>query len=337
MKEAMFYRKRGDNRTDCFLCAQHCRIEPGGRGKCGVRENRAGELVSLVYENIIAQNVDPIEKKPLFHFHPGTKSLSIATVGCNFSCLFCQNADISQAPREGIPIPSRKVPARNLAERALDAQCASISYTYTEPTIFMEYALESAEFARAVGILNVFVTNGYMTGEALDAVAPFLDAANVDLKAFNDRFYVELCGARLKPVLQTLEKMKRLGIWIEVTTLVIPGLNDGPDELRELARFLVSLGPETPWHVTRFHPDHQLLDRPATPVKTLRTAREIGLEAGLRHVYTGNVPGDEGENTYCYGCGKLLIERHGFAARARALKEGRCTGCGAALAGIGIP
>lgn len=336
MKEAMLYRKGERNRTDCFLCAQHCRIEPGQRGKCGVRENRDGVLVSLVYERLIAQNVDPIEKKPLFHFHPGSRSLSAATVGCNFSCAFCQNADISQAPRGDIAVPSRKIPAKMLVERALDNRCASISYTYTEPTVFMEYAVEAAELAHAVGISNVFVTNGYMTGEALHAAAPFLDAANVDLKAFSDRFYVERCGGRLKPVLQTLEAMKRHGIWVEVTTLLIPGLNDSPDELKQLAGFLVSLGPETPWHVTRFHPDYRLLDRPATPLQTLRTAREIGLEAGLHFVYTGNVPGDDGENTYCHGCGKVLIERRGFSIRIGALKGGTCSGCGAAMPGVGL-
>ena len=296
-----------------------------------------GSSSGLVYEQLIAMNADPIEKKPLFHFHPGSRSLSVATVGCNFTCEFCQNADISQAPRLDVTVPSRNVPAKVLVERALDAQCASISYTYTEPTVFMEYALEAAELAHAVGVSNVFVTNGYMTGEALHAAAPFVDAANVDLKAFSDRFYVEQCGARLKPVLQTLEAMKRFGIWTEVTTLLVPGLNDSPDELKELAGFLVSLGPETPWHVTRFHPDYRLLDRPATPLRTLRTAREIGLEAGLHHVYTGNVPGDDGENTYCHGCGKLLIERRGFSIRIAALQGGVCGGCGAVTPGIGLP
>ena len=337
MKEAMFYRKGEKDVTDCFLCAQHCRIAPGRRGKCGVRENRDGVLVSLVYEQLIAQNVDPIEKKPLFHFLPGSRSLSVATMGCNFSCVFCQNADISQAPRHDVPVPGRRVPAKLLIERAHDSRCASISYTYTEPTIFMEYAVEAAELAHAVGIKNVFVTNGYMTGEALHAAAPFLDAANVDLKAFSDRFYVEQCGARLKPVLQALEAMKRFGIWTEVTTLLVPGLNDDPDELKQLAGFLVSLGPETPWHVTRFHPDHLLLDRPPTPLQTLRLAREIGLEAGLHHVYTGNVPGDEGENTCCRGCGKMLIERRGFSIRIGTLKDGACSACGTVMPGVGLP
>jgi len=336
MKEAMCYHRNDEDRTDCFLCAHHCRIKPGERGKCGVRENRDGVLFSLAYERIVAQNVDPIEKKPLFHFHPGTRSLSIATAGCNFSCVFCQNADIALAPREHIPVPNWRVPAREMVESALDSQCASISYTYTEPTIFMEYAVETAELAHAVGILNVFVTNGFMTREALDAAAPFFDAANVDLKAFNDRFYVEQCGARLKPVLNTLETMKRLGLWTEVTTLLIPGLNDDPGELRELAQFLTSLGPETPWHVTRFYPRYRLTDRPPTPVQTLRMAREIGLEAGLHHVYTGNVPGDDGENTCCRGCGKLLIERYGYTVRLCALKSGLCDQCGTPLAGVGI-
>jgi pyruvate formate lyase activating enzyme len=336
MKEAMFYKRLDESRVDCFLCAQHCRIKPGRKGKCGVRENRDGKLFSLVYGKLVAEHVDPIEKKPIFHFHPGSKSYSIATAGCNFTCLFCQNADISQSPREQGLIFGQDVPAEVVVERALQNRCKTISYTYTEPTIFMEYALDVARLAHNAGIANVFVTNGFMTEESLAAIAPWLDAANVDLKAFSESFYSKQCGARLSPVLGTLERMKKLGIWLEVTTLLIPGLNDGTEELRALAEFLVGLGPETPWHVSRFHPTYRLTDRPPTPVATLHKARKIGVDSGLRYVYTGNIPGDNGENTYCHGCGAILIERVGFSAAIRELKGGVCGKCGEKLAGAGL-
>lgn len=337
MKEAMFYRKLESDSVECFLCAQRCRIKPGKRGKCGVRENKRGTLFSLVYEQIIAQHVDPIEKKPLFHFHPASRSYSIATAGCNFRCLFCQNADISQLPRQERLIPGRRVPAEDVVRQARQSRCSSISYTYTEPTVFMEYALDIMQRAHEAGLANVFVSNGYMTAEALEVLAPRLDAANVDLKAFRDAFYIEQCGARLQPVLDTLRRMKDYGIWLEVTTLLIPGLNDDPGELRELAGYLVSLGPETPWHVSRFHPSYRLLDRRPTPVETLQMARRIGMEAGLRYVYTGNIPGDEGENTFCHSCGDLLIERFGFSTRICGVRKGTCTRCGTVLAGVRIP
>jgi pyruvate formate lyase activating enzyme len=337
MKEARFYRKLDAEAVDCFLCAQRCRIKPGKLGRCAVRQNRDGTLFSLVYEQVIAQHVDPIEKKPLFHFRPGSRSYSIATAGCNFRCLFCQNADISQLPREHHAIPGRRVPAEEVVREAKESGCATISYTYTEPTVFLEYALDVAEKAHEEGIGNVFVSNGYMTAEALEILAPHLDAANIDLKAFSDEFYSAQCGAHLQPVLDTLERMKRYGIWVEVTTLLIPGLNDDPGELRELARFLVDLGSEIPWHVSRFHPTYRLLDRRPTPVETLQMARRIGLEAGLRYVYTGNIPGDEGESTFCHACGELLIERFGFSTRLRGIQGGACTRCGASMAGALIP
>jgi len=335
MKEAMFYTPLEDDAVQCFLCAQKCRIKAGKRGKCGVRENRDGKLWSLVYGKLVARHTDPIEKKPLFHFLPGTRSYSIATAGCNFRCLFCQNADISQGPRESGSIVGQETPPGEVVDEALATRCASVSYTYTEPTIFMEYALDVCRPARENGLLNVFVTNGFMSAEALEALAPFLDAANVDLKAFRDDFYKKQCGARLAPVLRTLEDMKRRSVWLEVTTLLIPGLNDDEGELGELAAFLASLGPETVWHVSRFHPTYRMLDRPPTPVESVRKARRIGLEAGLKYVYTGNAPGDDGENTYCPSCGLLLVERRGFSSRNRALDDGRCSGCGASIDGVG--
>lgn len=336
MKEAICYEKLDEEAVHCFLCSQHCRIKPGKRGKCGVRENREGQLWSLVYGKLIAQHIDPIEKKPLFHFYPGSRSYSIATAGCNFRCLFCQNADISQSPRELGAIYGQPVAAETVIEEAREAACNSISYTYTEPTIFMEYALDVGQLAHAAGIKNVFVSNGFMTQESLAAITPYLDAANVDLKAFTDRFYHDQCGARLDPVLKTLERMKQAGIWLEVTTLLIPGLNDNSAELRELALFLYQLGPEIPWHISRFHPTYRLTDRPPTPVSTLQMARNIGLEIGLKYVYVGNVPGDAGENTRCHGCGNLLIERFGFSIKRVGLDGTRCRACGVEMVGVGI-
>jgi pyruvate formate lyase activating enzyme len=213
--------------------------------------------------------------------------------------------------------------------------CRSISYTYTEPTVFFELAHDTAKIAHERGIRNVFVTNGYMTAEALEMINPYLDAANVDLKAFTDKYYKELCGARLKHVQATLARMKALGIFVEVTTLIVPGLNDDPAELQELAGFIANdLGADTPWHISRFHPTYKLSDRPPTPVKTLTRAREIGLEAGLKYVYTGNVPGNSGENTFCYNCGEMVIERWGFQVGALRIKDGKCSQCGAVIDGV---
>lgn len=337
MHEARFYEMLEENVIRCGLCAHRCLIKPDKNGICGVRRNENGRLHSLVYGKLIATNVDPIEKKPLFHFHPGSFSYSIATVGCNFQCLFCQNADISQAPRDQGVIIGKETDPNRVVQDALKTRCVSISYTYTEPTIFMEFAMDVGIKAREAGLKNVFVSNGYMTPEALkEAAHTFLDAANVDLKAFRDRFYKEMCGARLDPVLETLRLMKELGIWLEVTTLLIPGLNDDPKELEELAQFLVSLGPETPWHVSRFHPTYRLTDRPPTPVATIRMAREIGLKAGLRYVYAGNLPGDAGENTYCPQCGALVMQRYGFSTRPSGIRNGACTTCDTVLQGVGL-
>jgi len=325
-----------DNKVKCNLCSHRCVIKEGRRGICAVRENRDGSLETLVYGRLVARHIDPIEKKPLFHFLPGTLSYSIATVGCNFRCRFCQNADIAQMPADhhGTIRGSESTP-REVVEAAGQGDCRSISYTYTEPTIFFEFAYETARLAHARGLRNVFVTNGYMTAEALEMISPYLDAANVDLKAFSDDYYSKLCGARRNHVQATLKLMKRLGIFIEVTTLIVPGLNDSPTELKDLAVFMVEdLGPETPWHISRFHPTYKLTDRPATPVATLNAARQIGLNAGLRYVYTGNVPGDAGENTFCQGCGKIVIQRRGFQMGKLGIENGRCTHCGVEIDGV---
>jgi pyruvate formate lyase activating enzyme len=334
--EALLYETLEDHCVRCGLCSHRCVIADGRRGICHVRENRGGVLHTLVYGRLIAQHIDPIEKKPLYHFLPGTLSYSIATVGCNFRCRFCQNADIAQLPSDhGGAIIGDTVKPEQVVKAAEKAGCRSISFTYTEPTVFFEFALETARLARSKGIRSVFVTNGYMTPEALDLIAPVLDAANVDLKAFTRSYYKDVCGAKLEHVQATLRDMKSKGVFLEVTTLVVPGLNDDPKELKALAEFLVNdLGSDTPWHISRFHPTYRLTDRPPTPVKTLSTAREIGLAAGLKFVYTGNVPGDTGESTFCPACGATLIERWGFQVGRLRMSNGRCARCDAAIEGV---
>jgi pyruvate formate lyase activating enzyme len=337
MKEAMFYESTSENGVRCNLCNHRCKIKEGKRGICGVRENRGGKLYSFVYGKIIAEHIDPIEKKPLFNFLPGSRAFSIGTVGCNFHCKHCQNSDISQYPHEhGGEVIGQDRNSDQIVTAAKAAGCETIAYTYTEPTIFYEFAYDTAVLARKEGIKNVFVSNGYMSSEAAGQIVPYLDGINVDLKAFTDKFYKEVCGARLNPVLETILLMKELDVWVEVTTLIIPGLNDGEQELRDIARFVKSVGPEIPWHVSQFYPAYKLLDRPPTPVATLRRAREIGMEEGLRYVYEGNVPGEEGENTHCCACGALLIERYGLTLTRNRLQDGKCPECGAKIDGIGL-
>jgi len=329
MKEAMWYKKLSDERVRCDLCNHRCVINNGKRGICGVRENKEGTLFSLVYGKVIASHVDPIEKKPLFHFYPGSYSFSIATVGCNFKCTHCQNSDISQMPIDNNRIMGQDILPEKIVELALRGDCQSISYTYTEPTVFMEYALDVAKIAKDKGLKNVYVTNGYMTEEVLNEVYPYMDAANVDLKGFTEEHYQNVCGARLKPVMDTIRLMKQLGVWVELTTLIIPTINDSEDDLRRLAEFIVSIGREIPWHVSRFHPTYKMNNLPPTPVRSVIKARQIGLEIGLRYVYTGNIQGGDGENTYCYNCGKSLIERRGYNIGQVHVKGSKCSFCGA--------
>jgi len=332
--EALLYEKEGHDAVRCGLCAHRCRIEAGARGFCGVRENRAGRLVSLVSRTIVAAQCDPIEKKPLFHFLPGSRSYSIAAAGCNLRCTFCQNHEISQMPRDEGRIAGRDLAPAAIVDLALASGARSIAYTYTEPTVYFELTHETAGIARERGLRNVLVTNGYMTEAMLRLIAPRIDAANVDLKAFSEAFYRGRCGGRLEPVLASLRTMKELGIWVEVTTLLIPEINDGEDELRELAAFIRSLGAETPWHVSRFHPRYRMTETPPTPVATLHRAIGIGKAAGLNYVYSGNVPGGGGEDTTCARCGRLLIGRCGFAVERLDLAGSACPGCGTPLAGI---
>ena len=334
MKEAILYERLNNDYVRCHVCSHRCKIAPSKLGACGVRENRSGTLYSLVYGTSIAESIDPIEKKPLFHVYPGSKSYSIATVGCNFRCDFCQNYDISQVPRREEKIRGHSSMPEEIIERALRTGSKTIAYTYTEPTIFFEYALDIGKMAHKEGIKNVFVTNGFMTGEALEEIAPWLDAANVDLKSFRNEFYKKYCKGKLQPVLDSLRKMKDLGIWVEVTTLIIPALNDSREELRDIARYIHSLGPETPWHISRFHPQYRMENLPPTPLATIHMASEIGKEAGLKYVYAGNVPGDDGENTYCSNCGRLLIKRYGFKVEKIDLRELKCPACKTLLDGI---
>jgi pyruvate formate lyase activating enzyme len=287
-----------------------------------------------VYGKAVARSVDPIEKKPLFHFLPGSTTYSVATVGCNFRCGNCQNYDISQLPSVRGTIVGEEVMPEEIVLAAKLSNCKSIAYTYSEPTIFFEYALDTAKLASKEGIKNVFVTNGYITPEALQEIAPYLDAANIDLKSFSDEFYRNNCGARLQPVLDSIKLHKKLGIWTEITTLIIPTLNDSETELRKIATFIKEVGEDIPWHITQFHPTYKLIDQPITPVTTLRKARQIGIEAGLRYVYEGNVPGENGENTYCHKCQKMLIYRRGYQILENKIKNSKCPYCGAKIDGV---
>jgi len=280
-------------RVQCRLCAHRCDIGPGRSGVCGVRTNIDGTLYTSVYGNPIALHVDPIEKKPIYHFLPGSMTLSLATIGCNFRCSFCQNWQISQrrsaADLSAGDRPVNEVTPDRLVEMAISERCPSISYTYTEPTVFFEYAIDTSRIAHGHGLKNIFVTNGYMTREAADFAAPYLDAANVDLKSFRDEFYRRHCKARLAPVLDTIRNLVARSVWVEVTTLIIPGENDSDEELTDIARFLKGVSAEIPWHVTRFHPDYRLLGTEATPSTTVERARQIGLAEGLVNVHTGNL------------------------------------------------
>lgn len=333
----MFFTKVAGGKVRCGLCRFRCLIDEGQRGICGVRENREGTLYSLVYGRAVAAHVDPIEKKPLYHVLPGSTSYSVATVGCNFRCLHCQNYAISQPEGKTLRIVGSDLSPAEIVSQAQAAGCHSISYTYTEPTVFFEYAYDTAVLAHRAGLRNIFVTNGYITAEALATIRPYLDAANIDLKGFTDRFYREVVRAMLSEVLDSIREHRRLGIWIELTTLVIPGWNDSEEELAAIARFIANeVGVETPWHVTQFYPTFRMLDRPRTPLATLQRAWEIGRAAGLRYVYVGNVPHVEGESTLCPGCGDPVISRSGFSVLDNRLRDGRCPSCHTPLDGVGL-
>jgi len=335
MHEALMYEKLPNDTVQCCLCRHRCRIAPGKRGICHVRENRAGTLFSLVYGMVVAEHVDPVEKKPLFHFLPESLTYSIATVGCNFSCRHCQNHSIAQdQPDAGGAARGSYVPPEEVVRRAIQSGCSSISYTYTEPTIFFEYALDVARLASSSGLRNIFVTNGYITTEALDAIAPYLDAANIDLKGFSNDFYRRITGAGLAGVLDCIRDYRRRGIWIEITTLVIPGENDSPEQLEGIADFITSdLGTHVPWHISRFFPQYQMTERAVTPLDSLTRAVQAGRRSGLHHLYTGNCA-DGLEDTLCAGCGEVLVRRQGFRILENAIRNGGCLKCGQPVAGV---
>lgn len=331
---ALLWRQLKGDTVQCRLCSHFCRIEAGKTGLCGVRRNDGGNLVTLSYDKIAALHLDPIEKKPLFHFLPGTTTLSLGTPGCNLSCAFCQNWSLSQPPRQGLPIEGRPIPPRDIVRMAHASGAASIAYTYSEPTVFYELMLETATLARQDGLANIMVSNGFQSPECIDALNGLIQAANIDLKAFREEFYRDICGARLKPVLDNLVHMRRLGWHVEVTTLVIPDENDSDAELGDIARFLCTeLGPDVAWHVSRFHPCHRMSNHRPTPLDTLRRAFDIGRAAGLAHVFVGNVPGSGLENTVCPGCGRTIVERSGFEVLRNRLRHGACPDCGREIIG----
>ena len=334
VKEALLYEKLTDNKVRCLLCNHRCTISDTYTGICGVRKNNKGTLITLVYDKIVARHLDPIEKKPLFHFLPGSRSYSIATPGCNLKCSFCQNSDISQMPADHNRIMGESIPPEALVQEAEAGNAATIAYTYTEPTIYYELAKETAMLAASRGIKNIFVSNGYMSHECLDDISGCLHGANIDLKAFNDDFYRKQCGARLEPVLNTIKKMANMGIWIEITTLLIPGLNDSEEELSKLAEFIADQSTDIPWHISRFHPTYRMRNVPPTSPDKIHLAKQIGNSTGLKYVYTGNIPGDEGEKTFCHNCGSMLIDRYGFSVNYNNIKSGLCSACGSSIPGV---
>ena len=332
--EALLYDTLEDQRVQCNLCAHRCQIGEGRFGICQVRENRQGKLFTHVYGNLIAEHVDPVEKKPLYHFLPGSSAYSIATPGCNFRCDWCQNWQISQMPREMQMPAGQRMPPEKIILRAKRSGCKSIAYTYTEPTIFFEYAEDVSILAKESGMKNIYVSNGFMTPEMIEMAAPHLDAVNVDIKAFQDKTYRTLMGGRLEPVLDSCRLLKKLGVWLEVTTLIVPGVNDGIGEIEAIARFIADeLGTETPWHLSRFFPQYKMQDRGPTSTGILDQAEQIGKQAGLQYIYLGNVGGPS--NTYCKTCGRELISRTGYFIQETGLDiSGQCIECGTPMDGV---
>jgi len=330
---AAYWESLDDSFVRCGLCPRRCVVPPGGRGYCEVRENRDGVYYTLTYGNPCALHVDPIEKKPFYHFLPTTTAFSIATAGCNLDCKFCQNWHISQARPE--ELANYDLPPEELVAAAVRSGAPSIAYTYSEPTIFYEYMLECAKLAHDSGLRNVYHSNGYIQPEPLRELAVYLDAANVDLKGFTEDYYREMSNASLAPVLRSLKILKEEGVHLEITTLLVPGANDDPEMLTEMCRWIVdNLGATVPVHFSRFHPQHRLRNLPPTPVERLDRAREIALREGLRYVYVGNVPGHEANSTYCPACSTELIHRIGYSVEVTAMETGRCSACGAAVDGV---
>jgi pyruvate formate lyase activating enzyme len=337
LHEATLYRPLKKGYVQCTACEHFCAIEPEGMGKCGVRRNYDGALYLVVYGQAAALHVDPIEKKPLFHFLPTQPVLSLGTMGCNFTCQFCQNWGISQSGAQADPRGRNGQPAMpaDIVARCRQDGIPMLAYTYNEPTVFLEYAHDTARLAHEQGIRNIFVSSGFESPAALAMIEPYLDAINIDLKAWSDTFYRQVCGTRLKPVLRNIEHIAtRTKIWIEITTLLIPGLNDDERELRAMAAWLAGISPDLPWHLSAFHPDYQMLDRPPTPQNTLIRAWEIGKEAGLRYVYVGNVHDDDRAATFCPACNTRLVSRNWYTVRQHWRAAGVCHGCGATMPGV---
>ncbi len=334
MKPAMLFEPAEEKKVICGLCRHRCRIPDQKSGICQVRQNRDGQLYTRAYGRVIAAHVDPIEKKPFYHFLPGSSAYSIGTAGCNFACGFCQNWQISQAVEQGDqPLPGKPMAPEQIVENAVANNCRSIAYTYTEPTIFFEYAFDTARLARNRGLKNIFVSNGYMTTQAIDTIQPFLDAVNVDLKAMNAPFYKEICKGRLAPVLDNIRYIRKAGIWLEITTLIVPDANDSEEELRETAAFIADVDPDIPWHISRFHPDYQYTGTPPTPLSVMEHAHAIGKEQGLNYVYMGNILQADND-TCCPQCGQKVIERSGRQVTTGLTDKNSCPGCGAPLAGV---
>ena len=348
-----------DERVVCTLCPHLCKLKDGQLGACGVRVAHDSKLFTVVYDRVIARHIDPIEKKPLFHFYPGSTAYSISTVGCNLRCSFCQNWDISQWPKEHLPrkfewetddrdeslcpklaaaqeLPGESVTPELIVEAALASGAKTVAYTYTEPTIFFELVHDTAKLAKERGLRNILVSNGFTSEAPLRKWAEVIDGVNVDLKFFKDESYRKISRCSLQPILDSIRLYHELGVWLEVTTLVIPGVNDSDEELRQIAEYVASVGVDIPWHISQFYPAWKMNDVPVTPHETLRRAGKIGRGAGLRYVYEGNVPGGGGESTRCYRCGELLVDRYGYVIRANRIVDGACPDCGAEIDGVGM-
>lgn len=333
MKEALFYKKLDEKKVHCHICPHNCIIVEGKKGKCSVRENQKGKLYSLVYGKLISTAIDPIEKKPLFHFMPGVKTLSIAAVGCNFNCLFCQNWEISQANPEDVPF-SEFTPEQ-VVEMAKKNNCKAIAYTYTEPAMLYEFILDTSKLARKVGIKNIFISNGYINKEPAKKLFRYIDAANIDIKAFTEEFYKKYCGGKLKPILETLKLINSIGVHIELTNLILTGLNDDTVEIENMCRWIKdNLGEDIALHFSRSHPSYKMNDIQATSESILVKAYEIAKKAGLKYVYIGNIPDDRYNNTYCPKCGKIVLKREGFNLVENNIEENECRFCGEKIKGI---
>lgn len=331
--KARYYDKLPKNRVKCRLCPWECTVEPGDRGICQVRANRDGIYHSLVYGRVAAHHVDPIEKKPLFHFHPASTAFSVATAGCNVECKFCQNWELAQRKPE--ELNSVVMSPNKLARTAAGAGCVSLAYTYNEPTIFTEFMIDTAAESRSLGLRNVVISNGFINPAPLRDLCKVIDAYKVDLKSFRESYYADVVSGQLAPVLRSLEILKEEQVWTEIVYLIVPTLNDSDAEIRDMTKWVFqTLGPDVPVHFSRFYPQYKLRNLPPTPTSTLMRARKIGLDSGLHYVYLGNIPGNEGECTYCPACGEVVIGRTGYRVNTLALSDGRCRHCGEVIPGV---